>query len=150
MSFNGENPDHLVELKAEIIGDPIGQDYAAADDVTKDILGKLNDPAQNVGADIVNRPTEDLDIPDIAAVIDEGEYAALSAYDQEWVKMFINRPAEVKLKPYQAKFLALFGSGSATLTATLALRPKPGSRAEKLWGVNSFITRANLIAARHI
>ena len=147
MAFNINNPADLLALKNEIGLDPIGQDYAAAQGGTKIILDKLNVSGQNVGGETINRPVEELDIPDIAAVIDEAEYAALSEYDKEWVKMFIARPADEVLKPYQSKFATIFAA-STTLTAALALRSKQASRAEVLFGVNTDISRQDWFAAR--
>ena len=113
------------------------------------ILGKLNDPAQNVGSPTINRPTEDLDVPEIAEVIYPAEYSALAEYDKEWVRMFIGRPENAPLKPYQGKFTSVFPGGSVTLTAVLALRVKPASRAEILFGVNTVISRPDYAAMRN-
>lgn len=148
MAFNRENPTHLATLKTEVNADPTGMDYAAAQGETKVILAKLNDPDLNVGNDTINRPTEELDIPDIAAVIDETEYASLSEFDKIWVQMLINQPADVMLKPFQSKFVEVFPNGSATLTAVLALRQKDASRAEVLFGVNTEISKQDWFAAR--
>jgi hypothetical protein len=146
--FNVKNPAHLTALKTEVTTDPIGQDYASAQGATQGILDKLNIPANNVGGDSINKPTEELDIPDIAGAIDAAEYALLSEYDKRWVDMFINRPVEERLKPYQAKMLSLFTNGSVTRTAILGLRSKPASRAEVLFGVNTVISRDDWIQAR--
>jgi len=148
MAFDRNDPADLAALKSEVENDPTGQDYAAVAGQTKKILGLLNDPEQNVSNDTINRPTEELDIPGIAAVIDEAEFAALSEYDKAWVTMFINRPAEVELKQFQSKFLEVFPNGSATRTAALALREKDASRAEVLFGVNTVISRDDWFAAR--
>ena len=78
----------------------------------------------------------------------ESEYAALLEYDKEWVKMFINRPADEPLKPHQAKFFVLFGNPSVTRTAMLALISKPASRAAIISHVNTVISRDDWIAAR--
>lgn len=147
VSFDRSNPAHLAALKAEIATDPAGMGYVPSGG-TVELLAKLNNPALNVGGDTLLRPTEELDIPDIAAVINPSEYAALSAYDQQWVIMFINRPADEMLRPYQAKFLSLFGAGSVTRAAALALRTKDASRAEVLFGVNTVIAREDWFAAR--
>lgn len=148
MAFDNTNPTDLAALKSEYINDPEAIGYAAANGTTKVILSLLNDAANNATGATVNKPSEELDIPEIAAVIDSTEYDALSAFDKEWVKMFINKPAEEMLKPYRAKFLEIFGNGTATRTAVLALRRKSASRAEELFGVNTVITRHDLILAR--
>ena len=145
--FDRTNPAHLAALKSEIETDPIGMSYDI-NGGTFELLQLLNLPENNVGNDTINRPTEELDIPDIAGVINASEFAALSSYDQQWVIMFINRPADEMLRPYQPKFLQLFGAGSATRAAVLALRSKDASRAEVLFGVNTAISREDWIAAR--
>lgn len=147
MSFDRQNTAHLAALKAEVFDDPTGMGYDPTGG-TDALLALLNKPENNVGGESINRPTEELDIPDIAAVIDSAEFAALSAYDQQWVIMFINRPAEEMLRPYQAKFLQLFGAQSATRAAVLALRAKAASRGEILFGVNTMISREDWFAAR--
>lgn len=147
MAFDRTNPSHLLALKNEVNLDPAGMGYIPSGG-TIDILNLLNLAENNVGGDTVLRPTEELDVPDIAAIISPAEYAALSEYDKEWVKMFINKPAEEMLRPYQSKFLQLFPNGSVTRTAALALRPKPASRSEVLFGVNTFISRDDWFAAR--
>jgi len=148
MAFDRSNSADLLALKNEMADDPINMDYAAAAGETQIALSKLNSPAENVGGGSINRPTEELDIPDIAGVIDAAEFALLSEYDKDWVRMFINKPADALLKPYQGKFVSLFAQGSKTLAATLALRSKPASRAEVLFGVNTIITKLDYVAAR--
>ena len=69
MSFNRNDPADLLTLKTEVNTDPTAMDYAAAGN-TSALLKKLNDPAENVSGDTINRPTEELDVPDIAAAID--------------------------------------------------------------------------------
>ncbi len=147
MSFDRTKSADRVAMQNEITDDPNGQDYAAAQGVTAVILEKLNDPAQNVGSPDINRPAEELDIPDIAAVIDDTEYAALSEYSKVWVEMFINRPAEEPLKPHAGKFFAVFPLAGTTGTAAQELRSKKASRAETRWGVNTVISREDLIAS---
>ena len=138
MAFDNTDPVQVLELKAEWENPR----YAAFLKQTRKLLDLTNLPENNPGGESINKPTEELDISDIAAIIDPIEYAALSDYDQSWVRMFISRPEDVRLKPYQAKFQQVFAS-SVTLTAALALRSKPAGRAEVLWGVNTIITQAD-------
>lgn len=154
MAFDADNATHRSEMRDELANDPQSIGYAAVSGVTRDLLALLNDPANHPGSPTTNRPTEELDIPEVAGVIDADEYAALPVYDQEWVKMFISRPETVTLRPYQAKFLSIFpASGTPpvgnTRPAVLALLSKAASRAEELWGVNTVITRNDLNRARN-
>lgn len=149
MAFDRNNFTDLTALKSEVLNDPVGVGYAASINVTSELLSLLNDPASNPGNETVSIPVEELDITDISAVIDPSEYDALSAYNKEWVKMFINRPKDEGLRSYQTKFLAIFGQGTVTRSAVIALRAKKASRAEVLFGVNTVISRDDLIRARH-
>ncbi len=147
MAFDRTNPAHLALLKSEEADDPIGMGYLH-DGADQFLLNQFNFPSLNVGGESINRPTEDLDVPEIAGVIDGAEYDALSAYDKLWVGMLINRAESVKLKPFQTKFMLIFPGGSATLTAVLALRSKLASRAEVLFGVNTNIRAGGWHKAR--
>ena len=144
MAFDRNNAADLAALKSEVQTDPAARGYAAVAGDTSALLKLLNEDS----GESVQIPTEDLDIPDIAAVIDATEYAALSEYDKEWVRMFINQPVEIQLKQFQTKFLAIFPQGSVTLAAVVALRDRTGSRAEKLFGAGTEINRSQWIAAR--
>ena len=148
MAFDNTDPIQLAALNSEVTEDPIGIGYSAVINNTRAVLEKLNDPAQNVGGETINRPIEELTISEVAGVIDSVEYDALSAYDKEWVKMFITRPLGENLTLYQTKFLALFGPASDTRNAANALRVKNASRAEILFGVNTFISRVDWVTAR--
>ena len=147
MGFDRTNSADLAALKTEVEANPAGMAYVTPGP-TAPLVAILNDPESNVTNATVQRPTEELDIPEIAGVIDSTEYAALDSYGQRWVQMFIGRAADVVLRPYQSKFLELFGDGSATRTAAIALRTKDASRAEELFGVNTVISREDWIAAR--
>lgn len=148
MAFDRTDPTDLQALKTEVNDDPNLQGYSSVLGSTGELLKLLNDPTLNNGSPTINRPTEELDIPEIAAVIDEAEYAALTEYDKVWVQMFINQAADVMLKPFQSKFMEVFPVASNTTTAALALRAKPASRAEIVFGVNTVISREDWLAAR--
>ena len=147
MAFSINKPADLLALKTEIATDPISMGYVP--DITRaGVLDRLNDPALNVGGENINKDVEDVDIPEISAVIDSAEFNGLSAYDKEWVRMFINRPVNERITPYKAKLLSIFIAGSVSRNAMLALLPKPASRAEILFGVNTVITRDDWITSR--
>jgi len=147
MSFDRTNQAHLTALRSEVFTDPIGMGYVA-NGPTAALLDLLNNPSKNVGGQTINRPVDELQIPELSAVIDPTEYSALSAYDKEWVKMFITRPSDEQLKMYQAKILQLFNAQSTTRAAFLALRVKAASRAEILFGVNTVISGPDWFMAR--
>ena len=148
MAFNPELSADLLALKTRVMTDPDSVGYGAVLNDTAALLDLLNNPTKNTTGGTVDTPVEALDILDLAAVIVPSEYALLSDFDKEWVKMFINRPVDERLKPYQAKIQSVF-AGTATLTAMLALRTRPSSQAEDEFGVGTVITRKHLVAARH-
>ncbi len=143
MAFDQTDPADLAALISEWDDDPLGIGYPAVREETQKMLDLTNKVENNPGGESIDRPTEELDISDIAAVIDTTEYAALEEYNKSWVRMFISRPDDVKLKPYQTKFIQIFPPGTLTLTGALALRPKLATRAEVLWGVNTKITKSD-------
>lgn len=159
MAFDITSPADLALLRSEEADDPIGMGYKKMVKPTGtpprhngdmgDLLRRFNNPSMNVGGETANRQVEELDISDIAAVIDATEYNVLSDYDQEWVKMFINRPEDSPLKPYRDKFLQLFAGGSVTRVAVLALRSRLASRVEVLFEVNTVITPGDWIAVEN-
>ena len=148
MPFDVTDPADLLALQSEINTDPAAVGYVPYLDATNTLLDLLNNPAHNPGSPTINRPIEELDIPDVAGAIVDAEYGALSEYGKVWVTMLINRPAEEALLPYRDKFLDLFNAQSTTRANVQALRVKLASRAETLFGVNTVITRPELIAAR--
>ena len=148
MAFDANNPADQVTLKNEFNNDPLGMGYAVVQHDTMALLTLFNDPAANIGGENINRPTEELQISGIAAVIDVGEYSALADWNQAWLRMFVSRPEDVTLEPYQDKFLEIFPSSSVTRTAVLALRSKLASRFEILFAVNDELTRDDWIIVR--
>ena len=137
MAFDRTNPADLLTLKNEIDNDPQGLGLTAQKQNVVPLFALLHDRA--LGGGNVTRPAEELDIPDISAVIDPLEYDALAAYDRIWVEMLINQNGSIKLAPFKAKFLQIFSAISATRIAVIALLPIPGSRIEILFGIHTRI-----------
>lgn len=148
MAFNRNNQADLTALKNEVINDPAALGYAAVADVTASLLAKLNDNTLTGGA-TVNRDIDVITVTDVAGIIDSGEYDALSAYNKEWVKAFIQQGNNATVKDYKDKFLELFPVATSTTGAAAnGLRSKAASRAEILFGADTVITRYDWIAAR--
>ena len=147
MAFDKTNSAHLASLKVK------GLTFTQQEqDTTRMILPKFNDPAENIGGTI-NRPVEELTIVDVAEIIDDAEYDLLTAFNQAWVRTFINRPPDESVQKYKKKFLAIFpatgpGVVGNTRTAALLLLSKPSSWAEDQWGVNTVIGLKDWTAAR--
>lgn len=139
--FDRTDPADLTALKTEVNTDPLTIGYVI--DPTATLISQLN--AKNY---TVQRAIDDVDIYEVAAVINDAEYDALPAYGKEWVKMFIVQPEGIKTSNYKTKFLELFPNGSVTRTAAIALLDVPGSRAEVLFGYGTVITRDDWAEAR--
>ena len=143
MSFDRNNNADLQALKSEVLTDPIDRGYVPnGGDVA--IMHLLN---EDIGR-TVTRSIDDVKVFEVAAVIVPADYDALSDYNKEWVKMFITRPADAKLRDYRVKFQQIF-TGSDTLTAAVALLDVTGSRAEELFGFGTVISSNDIAAARY-
>lgn len=147
MAAFDRTPANLAALKAEVENDPESRGYIAALAVkTEDMIDLLNEKVSTT-----NKPVEDLDVIEIAAVIDPAEYGALNEYNKEFVKMFINRPDNETLRPFVSKMVSMFpggGSPSATFAAIQALRSVSVSRVELITKVGVVVTRDDWIAAK--
>lgn len=147
--YDPKNQDNRTALKNEVDTDPVAIGYAPVKEITKQLLSLLNEAVNNTTSATVKIPVEELDIPDVARVVDPAEYAAITnEYDKEFVKMFIHRQLDERLEPYQVKMVEIFPANSATFAAIQALRDKPASRAEELFGVNTVISEKDWFAAR--
>lgn len=147
MTFDRSSATNLATLKNEVNDDPQTMGYHLNGN-TNDILLKLNRADQNVTGAAYNREVSELTVFDIASVIDPIEYDALSAYDTEWIKMFINQDMGTSALEFKTKFLSLFDPGSATRTAVNALLSVAVSRSEELFGYGTVISKQDWIAAR--
>lgn len=142
-SFDPTSNADLLTVQNEVTNDPTGRGYAAAAGDQGRIVELLNEKT----ATTVTRPVDDIDVSEVAAIIENTDYAALSEYDKEWVKMLITRPTGVSLKVFKSKFLAIF-SGTSTETAAQGLQQVAGSRMEILFEYGDVITREDWHAAR--
>ena len=140
MAFTKDDTTELTALKAELQNDPQAIGYNV--EWVGEIVQKIN--AKNYTQ---RKPADELTIQDVAAAINPTDYAALTEYDKEFVKQFINREQNTSLKPFRAKMLELFG-GTATITAIQAARQVPASRAEVLFGYGVTITENDIALAR--
>jgi hypothetical protein len=145
--FDKTEPADLAALKSEVNTDPISMGYVP-DAMDDGVIFLINDVDSNQAPEQINRPLEEVKTSEVAGVIDATEYDGLTAYDKAWVDQFISRGEDEVLTPHKDKFLAVFGAGSVTRTAALALLPKDATRAEVLFGINTVITNADWVAAR--
>ena len=150
MAFDNTDPVDLQSLQDEVANDPTTIGYTPTP--TDDLLDQLNTFEANdagTGSTDSTRVLDDVNISEVAEVIDEVEYAALDAYDTDWVKTFIAQPEGTSLRAYKGKFLEVFPNGTTTRASATALLTVPNSsRAEVLYGWGTVITGADWAAAR--
>jgi hypothetical protein len=145
--FDVTDPADLLALKTEVNTDPSGMGYIpTSTDIG--VLSLINDPENNVGGESINKEVEDLQIPELAEVIDETEYAELDVYDTAWCKMFIERQPDEGILQFQGKLFSIFDVASTTRANFLALLPKLATRGEVLFGVNTIISSSDWTTAR--
>jgi len=116
--------DYVV-LRAELLADPLIIGYAA-----------MNDTQAAASLNTANRPVnvQTLDGAQIYEAIDATEFAALLTTKQEVVDI-IHLGPNILVAPgskARARLAAIFGGGSATVTALAALGTKTVSRATEL------------------
>lgn len=147
MAFDRNDAAQLAELKSEVTVDPVTQGYNP-DSTQGGVLDLLNIAANNNGPTVATRDIDDVTVPEVSEIIDPTEYAALTEYDKVWVNTFINQDGAA-IRPYKAKFLAIFPNGTATFAAAIALLDVPNSdRGDVLWGSPTTITSEDWFAAR--
>lgn len=124
-------------LKTEVDTDPIGRGYAGMTD--QQVADDLR-TAYRTGT----RST--MDSSEIYEHVDRAEFASKTALDQERIKIIYGLGNDVKVGPgskARNEFIAIFGAGSATITALASALSTSISRAEELglgavdrWAVN--------------
>jgi len=144
--FDRSNQAHLDALKGEVLADPIGMNYGAADgdvDVRR-ILTLINDPANNVGGETLERR---FTVRVLLEALDPAEYGSLPAAAREYIGLFLSKGDTFNLDPVKANMAQIFPSSGATRAAILG-RMRTASRGEVLFGTGTIIDRGDLIAAR--
>lgn len=155
MAFDLNNPADLIVLRDEEALDPIGMDYALVSGQTNKTLDLFNDPENNVGEDLDDYISEIFTSEVALDVIDATELtvgAKFSEGQSAWLGYLFAAADSLgeKFALFEPKFRALFSAytpSSNTLDA-LDARNRKISRAERLFGVGTFITRDDWLAAR--
>ena len=149
MSFDVNDPAHLLELKTEQADDPIGMGYAAVDTQTQQTLKLFNDPANNVGGQSADTPLS----PEVLLqVLDADEYQGPPVGDSGRALFDLYIAAglsdnSIELEQFRAAIKSIFATNGATNTAIDALQSLL-SRAEFLFGQGTVISKSDWIAAR--
>ena len=134
-----------VALKTELQADPNGLGYAAAiasgsDNILANLLNAVN---QNI-----NITRDILKAYEIFDAVDPTDYSGLTAAKKTDLQLILGMGEVDVLNANTRSLLAgIFGAGSATRTALLALQNRKGSRAEQLFGRGVFVTAADIAIA---
>lgn len=122
-------PINIAQLRNELTTDPVALGYNVSDAVG--CRDAINLP--RTGAFL--QPRNTIEAWEIAACLVLAEYAALSAVNRQMVDMYV---AAGKVNPTNATVIAnfqtIFGPATTTRANLLAVRNRPGSRAEQLFG----------------
>lgn len=158
MAFDRNNPTHLLELKTEVTTDPLA-------------LGYVPDSTQTGVLDIINLPRVGIEFQKgfasgalIRSSVTFDAFNALAVAEKEWLQWLTQGTsiAEEDVLVTSDLTLKLAGenaagqnqsiwaqSDKATMEPVMrALLFRLGSRAEVLWGQDTFITSADWFAAR--
>ncbi len=151
MAFDKNDPADLAALKSEEADDPIGMDYAGAGTNDRKILALFNEADKNVQDPV---PTTGVTLT-VEVLFDEmvAEEFGGNQVDQGemmWITAILNfLPVEPDkdIEKWKAKIIALLPNNSLTEENIDALL-RDMSRAEVLFGVDTFITQNDWVAAR--
>lgn len=130
-------------LAAEINTDPMALGYAGKSDY--EIATILNTPGAS-GETLFKTYTP---VEDVIACIVRAEYDALAAAGKTYLNEVVLKSAKVKTgnETLRNQIGSLFAAGTATRTALIAVASRPASRAEILFGENSYISDQDVAIA---
>ena len=155
MAFDRTNPVDLLALKSEESLDPISMGYAAVSGQTKKTLDLFNLAENNVGTDPEDFIGEVFTSEVAMDVIDPVEITVGSKFSEgqaRWLGYLFSAADSLgaNFSKFEPKFRELFAGyvpASNTLT-NLDARNRKLSRAERLFGVGTVISREDWFAAR--
>ena len=155
MPFDRTNSDDLLALKNEEYLDPAGLGYAAVAGQTKRTLDLFNLAENNVGIDPEDFIGEIFTSEVAIGVIDPSEItvgAKFSEGQARWLEYLFSAADSLgdNFAKFETKFRDLFAGytpTSSTIT-DLNARNRKLSRAERLFGVGTVISREGWFAAR--
>lgn len=136
----------IAALKAEIQNDPTGRGYAAPYEAGRDnaVADLLNDPRQGatIGRTLI-------DAWQFVNAITPSEYVVLTQAQRDYL-VLVAAAGRVQLGGggVRTALGSLFGAGTATRAAFIALQDRPATRAEELFGEGVAISPDDISAAR--
>ena len=134
-----------VALKSELQTDPTSLGYAAA----------IASGSDNILANLINAVSQSININratvtnvEVFNAIDATDYAGLTSAKKSDLQLVLT-PDTVTVNNANVRTIlaSIFGAGSATRTALLALQTRKGSRAEQLFGAGVFVTESDIAIA---
>ena len=132
-------------LKTEIANDPASLGYSGQEDQqVADLLNEIGLSGETINNDI-------LESYQIVNAVDVDDWTALSDIERERLK-FILCPGEVDISNanIKAQIGIMFGVGTDTRTALLALTIRPASRGEILFGNGISVSSLDVHIARRL
>lgn len=153
MAFDPNNPTHITELNTELTTDPIAMGYNAAGDDAGD-SDKINDVAlrQTKANPALADQDNFITAIDLQEAIVGAEWNAdLSGNANEHLRRLWHCILESVISAgtinanatnLKNQITTIFSAASSPTTRSnlAALQTRPGSRAEELWGINSFVS----------
>lgn len=136
-------PVNHVALKAELLADPSALGYAA-------MIGAGNHAglaaALNMVRQAITIKRDIIPAHELFEAVVATDYTALSAAERTRLQMILSMGSvNVSGDNTRAQLAAMFGAGTATRTAILAIIDRKGSRAEQLF--NTTVTAADIALA---
>ena len=129
----------MADLKDELVNDPLGRGYAGMTDQAA---------ADDLNTAYRTQDRTSMTASEVANAIDVAEFISLTnSQAQEiwnWLHLGTLNPFGIEA----TRFLAIFGGGSATIAALLAIRVESITRAQELPGVRSPVKVGHVQVAR--
>lgn len=148
MAFDRTNQAHLNALLSEVTNDPLAIGYNPTGGTTP-LLNLLNDPSSNVGGETTGERLTAGSLLD--AIGTSPDDASVDAQFSDGLQFFLNRLLEqdldTDLEKYRVQIQSSMQANNPIRTA-LEAQSRTMSRAEVLFGVDTFISRDDWIAAR--
>jgi hypothetical protein len=134
----------IAQLKAELDNDPAGLGYAGKG--VTDTSALLNTPGAAHGTVDVQMVTN----TDLQSAVVASEWAALANANLErlWLAVVGMETIPIHDANIRNQILEVWGPGTATRTNLAGLQTRQGTRAEALWGVDTYISNSEINEAR--
>jgi hypothetical protein len=145
MAFDRTNQSDLTALNTEGNTDPIGMGYNVNN--PSQLIKIINDPADNVGGETIERVFDVLSLLDALDPKNLGaQQTTIGASDYSQMLITAGRSG-INIAPYKSKWSGMFAGNSSTVSA-LNAQASPLSRAAVLFGNDTVLVKEDWYAAR--